>query len=905
VDTLYGEDGNDKLNGGVGNDILQGGKGFDTYVFDQFSASDVITDIDGKGAIIHGGIKLTGGTRAGSTQVYQNLEQGAFYAVYGKNFYIAKVGVTGVTLVKDWTNDDLGIRLVDEIPIPVFSSLSPIILDLNFNGVETVSKDKNIHFDHAGDGFAELTGWVGAADGLLVRDLNGNGVIDSGKELLGSETLLTNGSKAANGFAALAGLDQNADGQINQADVAFSTLRVWRDANQNGKTDAGELLTLAAAGVRAVNTRFTVSDFVDKNSNIHKQVGSFVGSDGLAHTATDVWFATSLSDAISTAAPVAVSAEIEALPDIEGYGAMPSLHQAMAKDTLLLGLVKKFVAMPDFDKSVFIAKDILWRWTKADTQSAVSRGGDLDSRWVYMIEGFAGQGYRSIEDGPNLQSGSFGEKLAAGQAAKIFSMVFGKLQAQTHLRSLYELVDVTWDSTIQSFKTDYSKVAAAISSKALTDRAGSLKLLSNFVASASESQMFTVENHANFLAGLTVFGADAVSIVTKTLFAQKNPLESILRYDNILLGTMGNDVLSAFAGNDKLFGYAGNDRLEGGVGNDVLDGGEGNDVLVGGEGHDTLTGGAGNDKLLGDTGNNTYLFGRGLGQDTILGMENSLNSFGTLKFSAGIFPSDIKLSRFFSELKIEIIGTTDSIVVGSFFAADNPNNTMNDVRVIVFSDGTVWDTPAITKKALTGTANADELRGTFGNDTLLGYAGNDSIQGAEGDDFMDGGAGNDTLEGGLGHNNYHFELGGGHDLINYDQGFGVESGTLSFGAGIKPSDIDVSIVTEGPGFSDWVNLKLSIRGTTDSVLVAGLGNGPASAVNQATFVDGTVWDAATIKGKAAPAVLARGISLEAMVQNLVSAMATFGAPSEAALLSSPLMSSQQVMRMPDLFASSV
>ena len=85
---------------------------------------------------------------------------------------------------------------------------TPIILDLDGDGVETTGVKAGAYFDHAGDGFAEQTGWVGADDGLLVYDRNGNGVIDSGAELFGNNTMLANGSKAANGFEALKELTQ-------------------------------------------------------------------------------------------------------------------------------------------------------------------------------------------------------------------------------------------------------------------------------------------------------------------------------------------------------------------------------------------------------------------------------------------------------------------------------------------------------------------------------------------------------------------------------------------------------------------------------------------------------------------------------------------------------------------------
>ena len=63
---------------------------------------------------------------------------------------------------------------------------SPIVLDLNGDGVRTVGKGAGVNFDHNNNNFAELTGWVSKEDGLLVRDLNGNGKIDNGGELFGN-----------------------------------------------------------------------------------------------------------------------------------------------------------------------------------------------------------------------------------------------------------------------------------------------------------------------------------------------------------------------------------------------------------------------------------------------------------------------------------------------------------------------------------------------------------------------------------------------------------------------------------------------------------------------------------------------------------------------------------------------
>lgn len=59
---------------------------------------------------------------------------------------------------------------------------SPLIIDLDNDGVEATAFNASTtetFFDIDGDGFREQTAWVGADDGLLVRDLNANGLIDN------------------------------------------------------------------------------------------------------------------------------------------------------------------------------------------------------------------------------------------------------------------------------------------------------------------------------------------------------------------------------------------------------------------------------------------------------------------------------------------------------------------------------------------------------------------------------------------------------------------------------------------------------------------------------------------------------------------------------------------------------
>src|SRR5262249_23306920 len=66
----------------------------------------------------------------------------------------------------------------------------PLTLDLDGDGIESVGINSTnpITFDHDGDGIRTGTGWISSDDGFLVLDRNGNGTIDSGRELFGDST---------------------------------------------------------------------------------------------------------------------------------------------------------------------------------------------------------------------------------------------------------------------------------------------------------------------------------------------------------------------------------------------------------------------------------------------------------------------------------------------------------------------------------------------------------------------------------------------------------------------------------------------------------------------------------------------------------------------------------------------
>ena len=167
---------------------------------------------------------------------------------------------------------------------------TPLALDLNGDGVQTIAAEQGVSFDLDNTGTAYQVGWIDSNDALLAIDLNRDGQINDGSELFGSGTMLADGSKAQTGWQALAQYDLNQDLLIDQHDVIFSSLQVWQDANSDGRTDAGELKTLAELGIVSISLNHN-DQAVQQNGNTLQHFSSFHTADGQAHEVVDAWFA--------------------------------------------------------------------------------------------------------------------------------------------------------------------------------------------------------------------------------------------------------------------------------------------------------------------------------------------------------------------------------------------------------------------------------------------------------------------------------------------------------------------------------------------------------------------------------------------------------------------------------------
>lgn len=705
---------------------------------------------------------------------------------------------------------------------------SPLILDLDGDGVETIGTNSGVYFDHANDGFKENTGWVGKDDGLLVRDINGNGQIDDGTELFGNNSVLSNGQKAANGFEALKDLDSNNDGVFNNQDTAWNEVKVWKDSNSNGIVDEGELLTMEQAGITGFDLNYQSQSRDDANGNAHLQTSTITKADGTTADITDVWFKTDTANSVDTT-HITIPDNIKALPDVAGFGNVHSLQIAMALDEsgALKALIEQYAATTDKAERETILDNIIYHW--AGVQDEDPRGRDPahtygkvidDCRKLEALEEFMGRDYAGTwcwgERDPNPHGRAAPFILQAYDILKEY--VNNSLLAQTHYKSMLESIPLTYNSETGKWEADTTALTAAWESAYAADQEGTQAMMKEFARV------------------LNCFGTNG-QLVAETIRNSAGSSGSSFENALLMFGVWEN---SGTENNDALYGTDGNDLLEGKAGNDNLFGNGGDDLLIGG---------AGNDYLIGGNGDDIYHFDPGFGDDALDNLQDeSVPNSDIIRFGEGILPDKVSLGRQGFDLIITVSyapdedGSTrpnDSLRVYSYF--DKQGSTSATVSTITFADGTSWDydyvsthwnsVPDINGGVTREGNNEDNsLSGTQANDILIGNGGNDTINGYGGNDRLFGGAGNDNLSGGDGDDTYLYNLGDGLDTI-------MDSGNrdkISFGEGISFEDLSFSLVKHN-------YLKITVKGDENQgIIIQNFNGGLNYKIEDLYFYDGSV-----------------------------------------------------------------
>ncbi|GID08166.1 hypothetical protein TMM008_53680 [Pseudomonas sp. 008] len=429
----------------------------------------------------------------------------------------------------------------------------PLVLDLNGDGVRLTDYLSNpVLFDVDNDGGSlEETGWVSAQDGIVVVDRNNNGKIDNISETLseyfggaagaGGNT----GEKPfANGFAALKSLDSNGDNLFDSRDDAWSSVKVWVDANHDGKSwvdsngnnavDAGEtseVRTLNELGITSINLANTVQNGEVRDGNEVLARGTFV-QNGISKEA--------------------IAANFLANPNGHTFSASGNGTIVSTQGGGEVAPVSAYASSPTSGETIDVAQKGV-----SNASGGVGRDvllGDAGSNWLA-----GGQGSDSFQ---------------AGAGDDVLLIDADDLAINIHGGAGTDIVQVIGDRGVTLNLTE-AEIEIAQGGRG--------------------NDVFIAGGHS------TVYmrGGDGDDVLVG---GSANDALSGEDGDDFINGDAGNDVLRGHRGRDQVMGGEGNDLIDGGLEDDNLSGGAGDDVLIGGEGDDTISGGDGVDviELSGD-----------------------------------------------------------------------------------------------------------------------------------------------------------------------------------------------------------------------------------------------------------------------------------------------------------------
>lgn len=694
--------------------------------------------------------------------------------------------------VADAINDAAG--AFADIPI------SPLVFDLDGDGLELSSLATSpAHFDLDNDGFAEKTGWVDADDGFLVRDLNSNGTIDNQNEMFGEDA-------SGSAWDKLAAYDTNSDTTISGAER--DALRIWRDLNQNGKTDSGELFTLQDAGIASINLYEFGANATIEGHEVDGGGQWTMTSGGTIRNYYDVFFQLDqvnswfVGDGVTTPT---IDAETLFLPLSRGYGAIKSLHLAASEDSGLKTKLENLMSTTSYSTLNDKIFDVLYEWAGVDGVLPSTGGDYVDGRTLEFLEHLGDSEYIKFGWSGDVTEPQFPEP--ASWVIDAFIPAFAELKSRLLVQSSFASVfinsyyDFTQDKLVFGEALDlYLSRAAGLAPESEAENPWYWSEIANIVVqnsaafglseSAAKAQVdayagYTVEIWDNYLKGTS--GADKwVGSNSRDYITAGDGNDTIRSYDGDDYVNLGSGLNDAFSGDgddtiyggadvDWLYGEKGNDLIYGGggndfvigdrypdeVGNDTLHGGDGNDYVKSSYGENMLFGEAGNDTLIGSDGSNTLVGGAGADQ-----LELGNGGFDLIKFMAisdstvtisgtNIVRTNADILRYFDDG----IDKIDLLALGFSALTTNSTTLANEVRKVNSGPGSgythvVNDQTGFGFYFHTNIYNQiDASDFIFANPsaTVTGTANADSLTGGAAiNDVMSGLAGVDTLKGGSG-----------------------------------------------------------------------------------------------------------------------------------------------------------
>ncbi|WP_415755590.1 calcium-binding protein [Pseudomonas leptonychotis] len=676
----------------------------------------------------------------------------------------------------------------------------PLALDLDGDGVETVSANTGITFDFDSDGLKTGTGWVKGDDGFLVLDRNANGTIENGGELFGIDTIKSSGQKATDGFDALSDLDSNTDGVFDSQDAEFANVRVWQDLNQDGVSQAHEIKSLAEHKIVAINLDSTSTN-QNSNGNLISAVGTFVRGDGSESSVNGNLSQAANLDLASNpfyrqfTDRIALDLVAKGLPDMQGSGAVRDLREASMLNPELKGALAEYASAQTRQEQLGLLDRVLAEWAESSgyrtfDQRVTALNSDA-ARFVFSYSWEKPQG-TDLAAGSTGGSGSGSGSISIGEGQSS-----GPTAAQLEQKALLEKIKIlevfnsqhffNFSSTQRTNASGERTIDALIGSGSMRGGSGSFggsivmgttthyiteahlgvnATQAQFLNSAYEAlresvyqglllqtrlQPYMAEIGLSFsVDGMVLDYSDVTQLLEQT--HQSNPVKASVDLFELITAvkgpldqwsaTLGGWVSQLDAGQQQAFKQqlgGASSIVSGGVAADSLATGSGSDFVFGKEGNDTLQGNQGNDYLDGGAG-------------------------------------------------------------------------------------------------------SDRLYGGDGADVLLGGGDDDQLYGGAGKDILSGGTGNDHLDGGEGSDTYLFGIGSGNDTIgSYDRSVGrFDIVLLSEGLGKE----DVQLSRQGN------DLVIKLKSHSDTLRVSHFFNQDAAGgyqIDQIQFSGGQSWSLEEIK----------------------------------------------------------
>ncbi len=146
---------------------------------------------------------------------------------------------------------DEKVAKINAIPRPVTPIAIPLVNGLTAN--DFADHKHTVKFDADGSGLQRSWTWIKPGSGWLVYDKQNTGRVDSALQLFGNVTFWMFWQ---HGYEPLAALDDNHDGVLRGSEL--DDLAIWCDANSNGRSETGEVKSLAAHGIVALSCAYEI-----------------------------------------------------------------------------------------------------------------------------------------------------------------------------------------------------------------------------------------------------------------------------------------------------------------------------------------------------------------------------------------------------------------------------------------------------------------------------------------------------------------------------------------------------------------------------------------------------------------------------------------------------------------------